>query len=353
MCGWAIQTKLVTDELRRRGHQCDVLKINENRTVKDSKYIDVQGPWDFARKVIVHALRDFRLNVHVNGMSKKGFLIALFAALVGRAVNEPALVTFHGGRSQEYFPSRSPGFAHWAFRILFTLAGAIACDSAEVKDSIVDYGIRPDKVSVIPTFSAQYVNFTPAKLPQHVDDFLAHHDPVIFSYVSFRPEYRLPLIRQCISEFRKRYPASGFVWLGFPEKEFSSAQQFVRTWTTEDQRSLLLLGNLEHDPFLTLMARSSAYLRTPVCDGVAASVLEALALGVPVVASDNGVRPAGVITYKDDDASEMCARLIYVTEHYSDCRATLPPKEDNISSMADWLAGEPEVRRPPEVVRAG
>ena len=34
MCGWAIQTKLVTEELRRRGHICDVLKINENREVK-------------------------------------------------------------------------------------------------------------------------------------------------------------------------------------------------------------------------------------------------------------------------------------------------------------------------------
>jgi len=28
MCGWAIQTKLVTEELRRRGHTCEVLKLN-------------------------------------------------------------------------------------------------------------------------------------------------------------------------------------------------------------------------------------------------------------------------------------------------------------------------------------
>ena len=27
MCGWAIQLKLVTEELRRRGHICEVLKI--------------------------------------------------------------------------------------------------------------------------------------------------------------------------------------------------------------------------------------------------------------------------------------------------------------------------------------
>ena len=57
--------------------------------------------------------------------------------------------------------------------------------------------------------------------------------------------------------------------------------------------SLLLLGNLPHDEFLTLLTRCSAYLRSPACDGVAASVLEAVALGVPVVASENGRRPAG------------------------------------------------------------
>src|SRR5581483_3524059 len=41
MCGWAIQTKLVTEELCRRGVVCDVLKINENRQIKDPAYIDV------------------------------------------------------------------------------------------------------------------------------------------------------------------------------------------------------------------------------------------------------------------------------------------------------------------------
>src|SRR5437870_8653832 len=84
MCGWAIQTKLVTDELRRRGHICDVLKINEGRQVKDSSYVDVQGGWDYLVKVLRFAFRGYRLNVHVNGMSKKGYVLALIAALAGR-----------------------------------------------------------------------------------------------------------------------------------------------------------------------------------------------------------------------------------------------------------------------------
>src|ERR1700752_98980 len=119
MSGWAIQTKLVTDELRRRGYVCGVLKINENRTIKDPAYIDVQGGWDYVQKVLRHAFGGYRLNVHLNGMSKKGYLLALIAALAGRLVLRPAMVTFHGGLSQEYFPRHDTWSLHHAFRTLF------------------------------------------------------------------------------------------------------------------------------------------------------------------------------------------------------------------------------------------
>src|SRR5689334_16430131 len=102
MCGWSIQTKLVTDELRRRGQVCEVLKINENRQVKDPAYIDVQSGLDYLRKVVRYALSGYRLNVHFNGQSKKGYWLALAAVLIGRLRLRPALVTFHGGLSQQY-----------------------------------------------------------------------------------------------------------------------------------------------------------------------------------------------------------------------------------------------------------
>ena len=71
MCGWAIQTKLVTAELRRRGHVCEVLKINEGRQIKSSEYVDVQTVQTICGRSGVTALRGYRLNVHVNGMSER------------------------------------------------------------------------------------------------------------------------------------------------------------------------------------------------------------------------------------------------------------------------------------------
>src|SRR5215470_5730883 len=47
VCGWAIQTQLLVEEIRRRGHICEVLNINENRRNKSSEYVDVQNAFDY------------------------------------------------------------------------------------------------------------------------------------------------------------------------------------------------------------------------------------------------------------------------------------------------------------------
>jgi hypothetical protein len=60
-----------------------------------------------------------------------------------------------------------------------------------------------------------------------------------------------------------------------------------------------------------------------------------------VVASENGRRPEGVVTYRDTDAADMCEKLVYVTTHYQEVKASLSTEqaEDNVGRMADWLAG--------------
>jgi glycosyltransferase involved in cell wall biosynthesis len=354
MCGWAIQLKLVTEELRRRGHVCEVLKINEGRQIKSAEYVDVQDGLDYLRKIWRYAGSGYRLNVHVNGMSKKGYGLALAAVLTGRILFRPALITFHGGLSQDYFPRDDNSIAHWAFYTMFALAGAIACDSQPIKEAIERYGIASAKVEAIATFSPQYLTFSSVVLPAEVEEFFRRRRPVILSYVSFRPEYRLDVLREGMKLFRKEQPDAGFIWLGFPEKEMFAAKQYVKDWLAEERASLLLLGNLTHDQFLTLLSRCSIFLRTPACDGVAASVLESLALGVPVVASENGRRPAGVVTYSDTDAVDMSQKLIEVTGNYEAVRAGLSPDatEDNVGRMADWLAGQSSAKAEAKVLAA-
>jgi len=57
---------------------------------------------------------------------------------------------------------------------------------------------------------------------------------------------------------------------------------------------ILLCGDVPHEGTLQAIARASVILRTTWYDGDSVSVREALAFGAPVIATDNGMRPAGV-----------------------------------------------------------
>ena len=151
------------------------------------------------------------------------------------------------------------------------------------------------------------------------------------------------MLRVAMKKFRQRYEQAGYIWLGFPSKELPAARQFVASWPPSERASLLLLGNLSHDTFMTLLETCSACIRTPACDGVAASVLESLSLGVPVVASENHNRPPGVTTYRENDADDLCKKLAFVTGHYAQVKEQTQlacGAEDNITRTADWLLEE-------------
>jgi glycosyltransferase involved in cell wall biosynthesis len=107
------------------------------------------------------------------------------------------------------------------------------------------------------------------------------------------------------------------------------------------EKHVLLAGDLPHDEFMTLMTRARLYLRTPKKDGVCSSVLEALSLNVPVVASENGTRPTGVITFKPNDGEDLAAKVSHVLEHNDAIRRTLvpPPIRDTVLDEANLLVG--------------
>lgn len=345
MCGWAVQTVLLNQELRRRGYVSEVLNVNENRKKKSSDYIDVQNGFDFVFKVVWFSARGYRIHSHLNAESPKLYFLDLLALLWARVIGCPAILTFHGGIPQRFFPKERPRWLRFAFQLIFRLAGRMTCDSEEIKRAIVSYGIKAQRVAAIPCFSVELLEFRSAQLEQETEAFLASHSPVFLCYVSFRPEYRLPVLRRAMAQFREEHPKAGFVWLGFPRKEMSSAYAYVQDWLSDEKPGILLLGNLPHDQFLTLLSRCYGYLRTPACDGVSSSVLESLALGVPVVASENGRRPVGVVTYDQDDPKDLCAKVSYLVRHYAEIKARtyLKVPANNTARIADWVVGEARV----------
>ncbi|MDC4227939.1 MAG: glycosyltransferase [Candidatus Manganitrophus sp.] len=106
--------------------------------------------------------------------------------------------------------------------------------------------------------------------------------------------------------FEKKYPRLGCFIMGSGAEEAAIRSQ-IRTEKGED--FLFLLGNVPHDLCLSLMAQSDLFVRPTLFDGDAISVREALALGVPTVASDVGFRPHGTRRFKPGDIADLALQI--------------------------------------------
>jgi glycosyltransferase involved in cell wall biosynthesis len=335
VCGWAMSLVGLRRELEARGWDCPVMNLNENRRVRSPDYIDVQNGVDYLKKVLRHVRRGYAVHVRVNGETKKGFVLALIALGMARLWRRPALLTYCGGHQQAYFPAPRSSGRHLAFSFLFRVPTRIYCNSEAVKRSLLTTGINGDLVAPIPHFSAQYVNFTPAPLPPEIDSFCKKHEAAFFLYICFREHYMLDLLAEAMHRFRAQFPQVGFLFVGTSGRELPPLADYFRRQNLQD--SICMTGSVPHDLFLTLMCRSLAYIRIPMTDGVCASVLEALTLKVPVLASDNGTRPAGVEMWQAGNVESLLSLMIAAARDRQSMVARIPEirAEENTRRLAD------------------
>jgi hypothetical protein len=335
VCGWAMSLVGLRRELEARGWDCPVLNLNENRRVPSPEYIDVQNGVDYFCKVWKHVWRGYAVHVRVNGETKKGYLLALTALGLARLAGRSGLLTYCGGHRQTFFPAPKGSFRYRAFALLFQISTRIYCNSEPVKQALLTTGIDPCRVVPIPHFSVQYVQFTPAVLPDSVGSFCSRLDGTFFLYLCYRKEYMLEFLAGAMQRFRARFPRIGFLLVGTSDREVELLRQFFRDQGLED--AVCITGSVAHDAFLSMLTRSLACIRSPLTDGVSSSVLEALALGVPVLASDNGTRPAGVELWRQEDPESLLKLMVEAVLNRPSLVARMPrfSAEDNTRKLAD------------------
>jgi glycosyltransferase involved in cell wall biosynthesis len=135
--------------------------------------------------------------------------------------------------------------------------------------------------------------------------------------------------------FVAQHPSIGFLLVGTSDKELEQLRQFCRAQELEN--ATCITGSVTHDAFLTMVTRSLACIRSPLTDGVSSSVLEALALGVPVLGVDNGTRPAGVELWRQDDAESLLKLMTEAVTNRPAMIARMPrlSTDDNTRKLAD------------------
>ena len=92
-----------------------VLNIGSSRTVPSDEYETVLSGLDYVRKVWRFSREGLVAHVHVNGASRKGFVLAISALLINLVSGRRSFVTFHAGIDRDLLPA--PQVAHAVARI--------------------------------------------------------------------------------------------------------------------------------------------------------------------------------------------------------------------------------------------
>jgi glycosyltransferase involved in cell wall biosynthesis len=121
---------------------------------------------------------------------------------------------------------------------------------------------------------------------------------VILSSRLMRPRYNIDTIVRALPAIRDRCPSAVLVLKELPR--FSDVEYREACLKLADslgvREAIRLVGELERDDLLELQAAADVYVSIPSTDGTAVSVLEAMAAGVAVVASDApGIDPTILI----------------------------------------------------------
>jgi glycosyltransferase involved in cell wall biosynthesis len=335
--GWAVRVEFLKKRMETEGHECVVLNLGPSRRIPSADYETVMNGGDLLRKLWRYSRRGYVVHSHANGDAVKGVLVALLAQLVNLACGRRPFLTFHAGAIQQFFPRHRARRFVPLYWFLFTLPKRIICNSEAVKRCIQGYGIPAGKIVPIPAFSRQYLEFEPTPLPEVLERFLTRYPTAVFTYARMRPLFFPVTMIDGMARVMARRPDVGLVLCGGLSHMESSlwveVQERIASHGLADR--ICLIEDLDHDAFLTALTRSAIYLRTPITDGVASSVMESIALRVPVVASENGTRPPGVHTYPADDADRLAATVDFVLNRHADIVAGM----DHLD-VADTLTDE-------------
>ena len=331
-----VQTNLVAirEFLRKNGIPCSVINITRHRKPDADEVYYPKGP---AQVIQLLARLDYDLlHLHIGGMLSHRLLS--LSLVCARWPGKKSVMTFHSGG----FPSTPEGQAlgPWSFAgvVLRSFNGIIGVNQ-EIIRFLERMKVRPERARMISPYA--FLGGDGAALPPALEGFFRSHDPVLTSVGLLEPEYDLPLQIDALTPIRQKSPKAGLLMIGSGSLESSLREKIA---ASPSAAHILLAGDVPHASTMQAMKRSRVMLRTTLYDGDAVSVREALQLGTSVIASDNGMRPAGVHLIPKSDLTALVGAIEVELLEPSRPRATSSADEGNIQAVFDFyrdlLAGK-------------
>ncbi len=243
-------------------------------------------------------LRSERVDVLHTHTSKAGATGRLAALLAGRGRPRAVVHQFHGHVLAEYFDPARERLYRLVERALARSTGALVAVSAEVRDDLVRLGVAPpEKIHVIAYgFDLdRRLSAPPGARAATRERLGAGEDAFVIGWAG-----RLTQIKRPLDLVRVGATVEGATLVLAGDGELrADVEQLAAELGTADR--VMLLGYV--DGVAELYASFDVFLLTSANEGTPVVAIEALAAGVPVVATDAG----GTRTVVDDGETGFLA----------------------------------------------
>lgn len=216
-----------------------------------------------------------------------------------------SVVTFHsGGHAAENLD----GAHRFSLRgLAFRTIDHLIAVNSQIIEMLRSYGVPESKISLIPPYVLERPD-TSVEIPSNIQAFIESHTPYLLTVGLLEHEYSLKLQIDTLGIVRRKQPNAGLMILGW-----GSLEDELRSYIAGKSYAehIYLAGDIDRSITLHLIERANILLRPTLFDGDAVSIREALFLGTPVVATDNGMRPEGVnMIPMPPTVDELAAKII-------------------------------------------
>ncbi|HTP34606.1 MAG TPA: glycosyltransferase family 4 protein [Candidatus Acidoferrales bacterium] len=324
-----VQTNLVAirDLLRGTGHECDAINLTRfRRENADGVYYPTS-----ARELagLLWRLPADILHLHFGGDLTPRLLglLCLCTLLPGRKT----VLSFHSGGYPGSPAGRTAAPSTLRGYVFRRLDGVIAVNP-EIAAMFRKFGVCEERIRTILPFVVRPPD--PAvPMPRVLADFFAAHQPVLLTVGLLEPEYDLPMQIDVMGEIIARFPRAGLVIAGAGSLEEGLRRQIDGKPYADH---VLLYGDMPHPVTLRATLECDALLRTTRYDGDSVSVREALYLGTPVIATDNGLRPAGVVLVPPSDPVRLRDAVCELLSRGCGRQAPAGDGQENVRLVVDF-----------------
>ena len=300
--GESIHVRQLTQLLRERGLTVEAVNLNRHAH-PSAEYRSARNRWARLRLVLTLPKRSSILHLHVVAHNWQSWVVVLTAAVAARLKGTASVLTLHSG----LFPNYTATFGRltrWAARWTLRSFTRIIAVNRDIGQAVCDLGIGECKVLVIPAFLGIR---HPITITRDDEALVNRFHPLLIAVGGGDrdPDLGLPVILEALPALLRNYPRLGAVFVG--SRVGPKTQASIEAGGLDAHA--VCLGEIVHARCLSLIREASVLIRSTYADGDAISVREALALGVPVVASEPPWRPDGVTVFRRGDAVDLTRQL--------------------------------------------